>query len=207
MRQSLAHFEKQGGQLPSAVDPAWLTLGNVRTDVPGLAPDRRVSWRAILAMLWRGITCHQAEHPAHAMRCRGQSVADAYQQMRDILLRGFQAGCDPEQDWQARALAFGGMLHTLQDSYCVAHAARIDNGDPTSPLIDMYTYPSRQHPLTTRRDGVWQDAARTAFRPDAAAAIQATVVALGYFAAQSVTSVDDFLDRYVAFRPDIRARD
>jgi hypothetical protein len=205
MRQAFADFEKQGGQLPAAVYPLWLILGNIRTDIPNIDMDRKVPWWHMVRMIWRGIGCGvHANHPAHAMRCRSQTVSDAYQAMTKIMHDGLVAGCNPELSWQDRALTFGSMLHTLQDSYCPAHARRLNPADATSPIIDMFTYPSRQHPFTTKRDAVWQDEAKTAFNPSAASAIQATVTALRIFSRQAVAEIDEFVERYLAFRADIR---
>ncbi|MCI0713979.1 MAG: hypothetical protein L0154_27730 [Chloroflexi bacterium] len=204
MRQSLLNLKAAGFKMPAAVDEAWLTLGNVRTDIPAIDLDRHVSWWEIVKAIWRGTTCFAAEHPAHAMRCRGESVRMAYQEMIDTIEAGFAAAVNENLSWQQRSLRFGSVLHTIQDSYCTAHAQRIDNGDPASPLIDMYTYPSRHHPLTTVRDGVWQDKNCTAFKPEAAAAIHTTVEALKFFVRQSLTGLDLFMDTYFAFRPDIK---
>lgn len=203
MRRSLDMLVQNGQSLPSQVDPVWLTLGNVRTDMPIINVDKRVSWLAITKLVWAGMRCTPDHHPAHSMRCRQQTVANAYQLLRERLHQHFLWGCDAALSWQERALAFGSGLHTLQDSYCIAHCSRIDNGDPQSPIVDMHTYPSRQHPITTKRDSVWADADETAFRPDAAAAIAATVVALQIFVAQNATLIEPFLAKYVAFRADI----
>lgn len=204
MRQSLLNLEAAGVELPAAVDDKWLTLGNVRTDIPTIDLDRRVSWWDIVTAVWRGTTCMSAQHPAHAMRCRGQSVRAAYQEMIEIVESGFMAAVNDKLSWEDRSMAFGSTLHTIQDSYCSAHAQRINNGDPASPLIDMYTYPSYQHPITTPKDGVWQDKNRTAFKPEAAAAIHTTVEALKFFVRQSVNGLDDFMGTYISFRPDIK---
>lgn len=204
MRQALVDLEKQGVPLPAEVNTDLLVLGNIRRDIPHIEMDRNVSWTALAIMMWQGITCRNAHHPEHAMRCRTMSVNDAYTEMLQIIRHGFTEGCNTQRPWDERTLAFGGMLHTLQDSYCIAHAGRIDNAEPTSPLIDMYTYPSRHHPLTTSKDGVWQDKAKTAFKPYAASAIQATVAALKIFAVQSLDGLDQFMDTYVAYRPDIK---
>ncbi|MBI5931368.1 MAG: hypothetical protein HY862_18820 [Chloroflexi bacterium] len=203
MRQAVADFEAHDGKLPPEVNPDWLTLGNVRTDIANIQLDKLVSAQAVIIMAARGVTCKYGEHASHAMRCRKQKVAEAYPHLRETIRRGFAKGCESSLSWEERALAFGSALHTLQDSYCTAHAGRIDNGVPTSPIIAMYTYPSKQHPITTRRDDVWQDADHTAFKPEAAASIVATVAALQIFASQSAEGIETFLDRYVAFREDI----
>ena len=204
MRQALADLAQHGVTLPADVQPDLLTLGNIRRDIPHIEMDRNISWTVLAVMLWRGITCLNAHHPEHAMRCRNMSVNTAYTQMVQIIRHGFEQGCDANLSWDERTLSFGAMLHTLQDSYCIAHAGRIDNADPTSPLIDMYTYPSVQHPITTRKDSVWQDKAQTAFKPYAASAIQATVAALKIFASQSLDGLEPFMQTYLAYRPDIR---
>jgi hypothetical protein len=203
MARAISDLQAEGYTLPEAVDPMWLTLGNVRTDIPTLTTARRVSLLPILKLLWNGFFCSKHDHPRHAMRCKGQQVPDAYAHMRRILRERFTEGCDPTRSWQERALSFGSGLHTLQDSYCIAHTTRIDNGDAYSALIDMHTWPSREHPFTTKKDAVWQDAAQTALRPDAAAAVMATAAALKIFIAQDVTSLDEFFAQYVAFREDI----
>jgi hypothetical protein len=204
MQQAVTDFETQGGQLPSEVNPEWLTLGNVRTDIAKIEADRLVPAWDILLMAARGATCKYGNHASHAMRCRRQKVADAYAEMREIIRQGFAKGCDSRLSWEARALAFGSALHTFQDSYCTAHAGRMgDNTVPTAPIIDMYTYPSKHHPIKTQRDNVWQDKERTAFKPEAAAAIAATVAALQIFANQSVEAIEPFLQKYLAFREDI----
>lgn len=205
MRQAMADFEAHGGKLPPEVEPDWLTLGNVRTDIATIRADKRVPAWQIVLMAARGSSCKHGDHYVHAMRCRKQKVAEAYPLMRDAIRRGLIKGCDGGLSWEERALALGSALHTLQDSYCTAHAGRIDNGEPTSPIIAMYTYPSKQHPITTQRDNVWQDDEHSAYKPEAAAAIVATIAALHIFASQSVDGVDAFLDRYVAFRQDIAA--
>ena len=204
MRQSLLNLSAEGFELPTVVDHSWLTLGNVRTDIPVIDLDKHVSWREIVKAVWRGTTCFAAQHPAHSMRCRGESVRMAYQEMTETVETGFAAAVNQSLSWEQRSLRFGSVLHTIQDSYCTAHVQRIDNGDPASPLIDMYTYPSRQHPLTTVRDGVWQDRNCTAFKPEAAAAIHTTVEALKFFVRQSLNGLDKFMDTYLAFRPDIK---
>ncbi|MCQ3932508.1 MAG: hypothetical protein DPW16_18820 [Chloroflexi bacterium] len=203
MRQAAADFETQGGKMPPDVQLDWLILGNVRTDIPNIQTDKCVSAWEIIVMAARGASCKYGDHPSHAMRCRKQKVAEAYPLLRETIKRGFIKGCDSGLSWEDRALAFGSALHTLQDSYCIAHAGRVDNAVPTSPIIAMYSYPSKQHPITTQRDNVWQDAGQTAFKPEAAAAITATVAALHIFASQSVDEIDAFLERYVAFREDI----
>ncbi len=203
MRQAFDDLAASGPLLPSDIDIDWLILGNIRTDVRTIGPDRKVPWWYLLELIPELINCKRARHPAHAMRCHGQPVAVAYAEMREIIDIGFRAGCDPVLSWEDRALRFGSALHTLQDSYCTAHAARIDNSDPHSPLIDMFTYPSSQHPLTTKRDKVWQDTEQTAFKPEAAAAITATVAALHIFATQQPDSIEPFLQQYLAFREDI----
>lgn len=203
MRQAVADFETQGGKLPPDVQLDWLILGNVRTDIPNIQTDKRVSAWEIIVMAVRGASCKYGDHPSHAMRCRKQKVAEAYPLLRETIKRGFIKGCDSSLSWEDRALAFGSALHTLQDSYCIAHAGRVDNAVPTSPIIAMYTYPSKQHPITTQRDNVWQDEGQTAFKPEAAAAITATVAAFHIFASQSVDEIGTFLDRYVTFREDI----
>lgn len=200
MRQTLVDLAQAGYSLPAEVDPMWLTLGNVRTDLPTITPSKKVPWWRLAVMMWQGITCINAEHPAHAMRCRSESVPTAYAEMCAIIERGFKRGCDASLDWETRALAFGSMLHTLQDSYCTAHCSRLDNSNPTSPIVDMHTYPSRHHPLTTSRDAVWQDKAQTAFKPYAAAAISASVVAMRFFVAQSVADLPEFMATYLAFQ-------
>jgi hypothetical protein len=123
--------------------------------------------------------------------------------MKNIIRKGLQAGCDKSLSWKERALRFGSALHTLQDSYCTAHARRIDNGDPHSPIIDMYTFPSWHHPISTERDSVWQDRDKTSFKPEAAAAISATVAALRIFSEQSTQTVSGFMEQYLSFREDI----
>lgn len=203
MRQALEDFAKQGGQLPSEVDPMLLTLGNVRTDVPNIQLDRKTPWWWIVRMMVTGMTCVGGKHPAHAMRCRGKSVASAYAEMIALIRQGFETGCDESASWETRALAFGSMLHTLQDSYCIAHATRIDNNDPSSPIIAMHVYPSPEHPFKTSKDAVWHDKQKTAFKPYAAAAISATVEALKFFAAQNLEGLDDFIQTYLSFRGDI----
>lgn len=204
MRQAFHDLRQDRVNLPSEVDPELLILGNIRRDIPHIEPHRNVSWTALVVMMWQGITCRNAQHPEHAMRCLNVSVDDAYAEMVKVIRRGFTEGCDASLSWKQRTRAFGGMLHTLQDSYCTAHAGRIDNADATSPLIDMYTYPSRQHPFTTRKDSVWQDKAKTTFKPYAGAAIQATVAALKIFSTQSLAGIDQFMQTYVSYRPDIR---
>ncbi len=203
MRQAIADLEVSGQALPDGVDPAWLTLGNVRTDVPTIGSDLKVPLRRMLALLWNGIRC--GDHPAHAMRCRRQSVAEAYAITRALVYNNFQAGCNPDLSWEERALRFGSALHTLQDSYCTGHASRIDNGDPHSPIIGMHTYPSRRHPFTTRRDNPWLDRGKTTFKPEAAAAITATVAALRIFINQTPDDIERFVDSYLSFREDIAA--
>lgn len=203
MRRSLDIITQNGQHLPADVNPVWLTLGNVRTDMPTIDVDKRVSWLDVSKLVLAGMHCPPDHHPAHSMRCRHQTVADAYQLMRKRLVHYFSMGCDATLSWQDRALAFGSGLHTLQDSYCIAHCARIDNGDPHAAIVDMHTYPSRQHPITTKRDSVWADADETAFRPDAAAAISATVAALKIFVAQNTAHIEPFLAKYVTFRADI----
>ena len=203
MQQALRDFESSGNQLPGEVEAMWLTYGNARTDLPTLEVDRKLPLYRLIKFIWEGIGCAKAQHPAHAMRCRRQPVSDAYQTMKAIIYKGFQAGCDNSLSWQERALAFGSALHTLQDSYCTAHARRIDNGDPHSPIIDMYTFPSWQHPISTYRDSVWQDREKTSFKPEAAAAITATVSALRIFSEQSAQKVTDFIEQYLPFREDI----
>ncbi|MCB9437984.1 MAG: hypothetical protein H6673_13490 [Anaerolineales bacterium] len=198
MRQA---FESSA--LPTEVDPAWLILGNVRTDFPTVQADHRQSIWHLLKLVSDGFSCKRGNHPIHAMRCRGQVVADAYSQMRQRVLDMMYKGCDAKLDWETRALSFGSALHTLQDSYCTAHAARIDNSDPHSPIINMHTYPSQQHPLSTQKDVVWQDPQQTAFKPDAAAAITATIAALKIFNAQKTDQIEPFLAHYLAFREDI----
>lgn len=189
--------------LPAEVDPDWLILGNVRTDFPAIQSDRRQSIWQLLKLVLDGFSCKRGKHPIHAMRCRGQAVADAYSYMRQRIIEMMHKGCDARLDWETRALAFGSALHTLQDSYCIAHAARIDNGDPHSPVINMHTYPSQQHPLSTQKDVVWQDTQQTAFKPDAAAAITATIAALKIFSTQTADQIEPFLAHYLAFREDI----
>lgn len=202
MRQAFTDLAAAGYELPVAVDPDWLILGNVQTDIPTISLDRRVSWRVIVQAVWRGTTCIAAEHPAHAMRCRGQSVSDAYAQMIQLIRQRFEAGVDPSRTWEERARQFGSALHTIQDSYCTAHAQRIQNAEPTSPLIDMFTYPSKQHPFTTSRDGVWEG---SRFKPEAAAAILTTVQALKkFFVPQTVEYLDEFAHDYLSFRPEIK---
>lgn len=205
MRQAFKDLTAVGYQLPAAVDPNWLILGNVRTDIPTLEIDfAEVPWWRIARMIWIGSGCSaEANHPAHSMRCRKQSVAEAYHQMREVLCDGLKAGCNPELDWQTRALRFGSAMHTLQDSYALPHCSRIDNGDPHSAIIDMHTYPSRQHPIQAAKDDIWQDHDKTALRPEAAASVTATVAALKMFASQSLAELDRFLQNYVAFREDI----
>lgn len=203
MRRALAQLADEGVRLPPDVQPIWLTLGNVQTDLPSIDETQRVPIWHVARLVLEGMVCTPDHHPRHAMRCRRQSVGDAYGLMRERLIWQFERGCDATLSWHERSLAFGGGLHTLQDSYCIAHAARIDNGEPTSPMVDMYTYPSRQHPFTTKRDSVWQDADQTAFRPDAAAAITATVAALKIFVRQDTTQIEPFLTRYVLLRADI----
>lgn len=203
MHRALKQLDQEGFQLHHEVDPMWLTLGNVRTDVPGIELDRRVSLWQALTLLSEGFLCAKADHPRHSMRCKNQSVPAAYAQMRHFIKQGIEASCDAEQSWQQRALRFGGAMHTLQDSYCIAHALRIDNGDPFSPLIDMYTWPSREHPFTTKKDAIWADAEETALRPDAAAALTATVEALKIFVRQDVDPINNFLAHFLNFREDI----
>lgn len=203
MARAIAELEHDGVALPTAVEPEWLTLGNVRTDIPTLTKERRVSIFPILKLLYNGYFCSRHDHARHAMRCKGQPVPEAYQHLRRILRERFTAGCDGSRSWQARALDFGSGLHTLQDSYCIAHTTRIDNGDPHAALIDMHTWPSKEHPFTTKKDAVWQDKEETALRPDAAAAVVATVAALKIFVAQDTSLLDDFFAQYVAFREDI----
>jgi hypothetical protein len=207
MQQALQDLANSGFVLPEPAQLEWLVLGNIRTDIATLDIGRaRVPWWRIALMIWTGAGCSaRANHPAHAMRCRRQSVASAYQEMRTILEVGLRAGCDPASSWQTRALRFGSALHTLQDSYSTAHACRINNGDPHSPIIDMHTYPSRQHPISTKKDEVWPDATRTALKPEAAAAVTATVAALRMFVTQSLGDLERFLQNYVAFRGDIAA--
>ncbi|NDJ84562.1 MAG: hypothetical protein GYB66_01620 [Chloroflexi bacterium] len=203
MRQALRDLAASGQDLPAGVDPALLTLGNVRTDIPSIDLDRRISLWKVAAMIAEGIGCRQANHPVHAMRCRGQAVAEAYAQMREIVAEKMAAGCDSKHSWQDRALRFGSALHTLQDSYCTGHAQRIDNADPHAPIIDMFTYPSHQHPIISKKDDPWQDRAKTAFKPEAAAAISATVAALKIFVAQSPGAIEGFMEQYLSFRADI----
>lgn len=215
MHQALQDLATSTHKLPADVDPNWLILGNIRTDVPHIEADRQVSWLHFLPMLgliFHPVTsliidrCGWDEHPPHAMRCRKQPVMAAYTRMKERVDMGLRAGCDPTLSWEARAIRFGCALHTIQDSYCTAHAARIDNGDPHSPLIDMYTYPSRQHPITTSKDSVWQSKDKTAFKPEAAAAITATVAALRIFVNQQPEAIEPFLQQYLAFRQDIADR-
>lgn len=203
MQRALDLLAQQRVSLPEAVDPMWLTLGNVRTDVPELDVDANAPLWSILRLIAEGFFCSKANHPRHAMRCKYQTVTDAYQQMMRIVRKRFTAGCDDTETWEARALSFGSGLHTLQDSYCIAHSARIDNGDPHAAIIDMYTWPSRQHPFTTKKDSPWQDAAKTALRPDAAAAVTATVAALKIFVAQDTRLLVSFFEQYLSFRQDI----
>lgn len=165
--------------------------------------DRRQTIGQLLRLVLDGFSCKCGNHPTHAMRCRRQSVVEAYQHMRHHIQSHMQAGCDTTLDWETRALRFGSALHTLQDSYCLAHAARIDNADPHAPLINMYTYPSAQHPFSTKKDEVWQDRLQTAFKPEAAAAITATIAALKIFSTQSAHQIEPFLAQYLAFREDI----
>ena len=206
MQHAFDQLARDGLVFNADVDPNWLTLGNVRTDLPALDVNRRVSIFPVLKLLVDGFLCSKADHPRHAMRCKHQAVPDAYQQMIEILRRKMIAGCDATQSWEARALIFGSAMHTLQDSYCIAHALRVDNGDPHAAVIDMYTWPSREHPFTTQKDAVWADASQTALRKDAAAAVVATVAALKIFIAQDVALIDAFLDQYVSFREDIAAQ-
>ncbi|PJF39274.1 MAG: hypothetical protein CUN55_14830 [Phototrophicales bacterium] len=203
MKRALEMLEQEGILLPSSVDATWLTLGNVRTDMPNIGVDRRATWLEVAKLVLAGMGCPPQHHPFHAMRCRQQTVAQAYALMRERLIYCFSRGCDAHLSWQERALAFGSGLHTLQDSYCIGHCSRIDNGDPHSPIVDMHTYPSRQHPITTKRDAVWADEQQTAFRADAAAAITATVAALKIFVAQKATLIEPFLSQYVSIRADI----
>lgn len=211
MRRALHDFDQSGGRLPPEVNPMWLTLGNVQTDLADitLQEDRLANRLPALKMsrlLVAGIFSSHFPHAEHAMRSRGQSLKAAYAELRESLEERLSEGCNPVLSWQKRALRFGSGLHTLQDSYCTGHAERIDNGEATSPLIDMFTYPSRRHPLTTTRDNVWQDKQKTAFKPEAAAAILATVAALDIFATQDPTKIEPFVTRYLAFRPDIRTQ-
>lgn len=216
MRQAVHDLRSDGTQLPAEVNPDWLTLGNVRTDIASLEMDRkyplaRIAWGAGHSVVTSVTSAHLPEnvahfpHYRHAMRSRGQPLAESHILMcnyvRDCMHKGLQEGLS----WQQRALAFGSALHTLQDSYCTAHAARINNGEPTSPIIDMFCYPSRQHPITTRRDGIWADKQKTAFKPEAAAAITSTVAALRIFIRQAPEEIEPFIARYLPFRGDIRA--
>lgn len=203
MEQALRDFETSGNHLPSEVEAIWLTFGNTCTDLPDLEPDRKLPLFRLVQFIWQGFGCEKARHPVHAMRCRSQPVSDAYQSMKTVIRKGLQAGCDKSLSWKERALRFGSALHTLQDSYCTAHARRIDNGDPHSPIIDMYTFPSWQHPISTYRDSVWQNREQSSFKPEAAAAITATVAALRIFSEQSSQKVTDFIDQYLPFREDI----
>ena len=203
MARAIDLLQQQGISLPSEVDPLWLTLGNVRTDVPNITADHRTPIQSILRLIVEGFLCSKADHPRHAMRCKNQPVVDAYQHMLRILQQRFEDGCDASTTWEERALSFGSGLHTLQDSYCIAHTMRIDNGDPHAAIIDMHTWPSREHPFTTKKDSPWQDKAKTALREDAAAAVTATVAALKIFVAQDTSLLPAFFEQYVSFREDI----
>lgn len=207
MQRAFDELATLGVQFPSEIDPNWLTLGNIRTDIDTLEIEERlVAWWRIVKMIVVGSTCSEAaNHPAHAMRCRRQKISEAYAATRQTIIDGFRAGCDPTLSWQARALRFGSALHTLQDSYATGHCQRVDNGDPHSPIIDFYTYPSRRHPISTARDDIWQDSEKTALKREAAAAITATVAALRLFISQSLDGLDHFLQNYLAFREDISA--
>lgn len=206
MQQALRDFEKSGDQLPIEVEAKWLIRGNICTDLPTLKADRKLPLLHLIRFIWQGFGCEKAHHTAHAMRCRNQSVLNAYEAMQTIIRNGFSAGCDEKLSWQERALSFGSALHTLQDSYCTAHTRRIDNGDPYSPIIDMYTFPSIHHPISTHRDSVWQDREKTSFKPEAAAAITATSAALRIFSEQSVQKIAGFIEQYLPFREDIAAQ-
>lgn len=203
MERAIAELEQDGIPLPIEVEPSWLTLGNVRTDLPTMTSTGQVELMPVLKLLWDGFNCSKHDHPRHAMRCKNQTVPNAYAHMCRIVRDRFTEGCDAQKSWQARALSFGSGLHTLQDSYCIAHTMRIDNGDPHAALIDMHTWPSKEHPFTTKKDAVWQDTEQTALRPDAAAAVVATVAALRIFIAQDTSLLDNFFEQYLAFREDI----
>lgn len=205
MRQAYQDFLHNGGILSPEVDFNWLILGNIRTDVASRSLEPQLPLPKLAVMFLDGLLNKNFPHHVHAMRKRTEAIPDAYQKMRMILCDKMTVGCDPSRSWEDRALDFGSALHTLQDSYCTAHTARMDNGDPYSPIMAMHTYPSREHPFSTHRDAVWADEAKTAFKPEAAAAIAATVEALKIFAAQSPEGIARFLDRYVLFRADLYA--
>lgn len=202
-RRAIQDFQTSGKTFPENINPVWFVLGNVRTDVPNLKEDKKLSFFRFVRMFWQGLTDKKFPHHLHAMRLRETPMPQAYQRFRTGLLERMQKGCDASLSWEERALSFGSALHTLQDSYCVAHTQRVDNGDAHAPLIALHTYPSREHPLMTQKDSVWADEAHTAFKPEAAAAIAATVEALKIFATQSPEHIEEFLNHYIPFRADL----
>ncbi len=197
VREALARWS---GDLPPGIDPDRMILGNQRMDMPRKRADGSIGPWGLALALWQAQTKRKYHH---AMRQPWHHPTRGLPEVQDALnVRLLRAIRTPAPLQASEYL--GAALHTLQDTYTRSHAQRADPADPCSPLCHLHYSPSKTHPLISPDDRVWLDEAETQLKPEAEAAIVATIDAFALFAAhwpqvtpQTEADVADFVARYV----------
>ncbi|MFP4322003.1 MAG: hypothetical protein ACLFTK_06075 [Anaerolineales bacterium] len=193
-------LRRWGGQLPDGIDAQRIILGNQRMDMPHKRADGSISPVGLALALLQAQTLPKYQH---AMRQPWNHPTRNLHRVPASLrarLRSAMTTTDPPQASEY----FGNALHTLQDSYTRSHAQRLDPTDPYSPLCRLHYSPSKAHPLISPDDRVWADAEATQLKPEAEAAIQATLAAFELFTQhwrgddKAITDgINAFVARYV----------